>query len=46
MSLPRPVEAVIFDCDGTLADTETLAWDAWRTVLERFGIEVTDDDVR
>lgn len=43
----RPVDAtaVVFDCDGTLVDTEPLAWDAWRHVLRPAGIEVTPDDV-
>lgn len=35
---------VVFDCDGTLADTETLSARAWREVLARRGIEVTDAD--
>lgn len=40
------VEAIIFDCDGVLVDSEPLAWQAWRDVLGRYGVEVTDDDVR
>lgn len=39
-------EAVVFDSDGVLVDSEPLAWQAWRRVLPRYGIEVTDDDVR
>ncbi|MEX0836040.1 MAG: HAD-IA family hydrolase [Nitriliruptor sp.] len=35
---------VIFDCDGTLADTETLSARVWRDVLARRGIEVTAAD--
>lgn len=35
---------VIFDCDGTLADTEPLAARAWREVLAERGVEVTDED--
>lgn len=35
---------VVFDCDGTLADTETLSARAWREVLARRGVEVTDAD--
>ncbi|WP_052667874.1 HAD family hydrolase [Nitriliruptor alkaliphilus] len=42
-SPPMPA-GVIFDCDGTLADTETLSARAWRDVLARRGIEVTDAD--
>lgn len=29
-------EGIIFDCDGTLADTMPLHWEAWRTVAERY----------
>jgi HAD superfamily hydrolase (TIGR01509 family) len=35
---------VVFDCDGTLADTETLSARAWREVLAPRGVEVTDAD--
>jgi endonuclease/exonuclease/phosphatase family metal-dependent hydrolase len=31
--VPTPVQALIFDCDGTLADTMPLHWRAWETVL-------------
>ena len=41
----RPT-AVVFDCDGTLADTEPLADQAWRDALAEFGYEATDDDFR
>lgn len=36
--------AVIFDCDGTLVDSERLARRAWNAVLAGYGITVTDDD--
>lgn len=36
----------MFDCDGTLADTEPLADAAWREALAAFGYEATDDDFR
>jgi len=35
--------ALIFDCDGTLADTMPLHWHAWRVVLERHGIHFTEE---
>ncbi len=41
----RP-QAVVFDCDGTLADTEPLADLAWREALAEFGYEATDEDFR
>ncbi len=31
-----PVRGLIFDCDGTLADTMPLHWRAWETVLRRY----------
>jgi HAD superfamily hydrolase (TIGR01509 family) len=36
--------AVIFDCDGTLVDSEPLAMRAWARSLEPFGCSVTDAD--
>jgi HAD superfamily hydrolase (TIGR01509 family) len=35
---------VVLDCDGTLADTETLSQRVWTTVLERRGVSPTDAD--
>jgi HAD superfamily hydrolase (TIGR01509 family) len=37
--------AAIFDCDGTLVDSEPLAWAAWRAVLDRRDYAITDEDV-
>lgn len=34
---------LIFDCDGTLADTMPLHYVAWRSTLNRYGIEFTED---
>jgi HAD superfamily hydrolase (TIGR01509 family) len=42
-SAPFPA-GVVFDCDGTLADTEPLSARAWREVLARRGVEVTASD--
>lgn len=39
----RPA-GVVFDCDGTLADTEPLSARAWREVLARRGVSVTPAD--
>ncbi|WP_219722138.1 HAD family hydrolase [Deinococcus planocerae] len=36
---PRP-RALLFDIDGTLADTEPLHWRSWRAVLAPRGVEV------
>jgi HAD superfamily hydrolase (TIGR01509 family) len=37
--------AVIFDCDGTLVDSEPLAGEAWRRTLAPYGYAVTDADL-
>lgn len=46
----RPVErtfrAVVFDVDGTVADTERLSDEAWSTVLRPFGVELDEEDRR
>lgn len=39
-------EAVIFDCDGVLVDSEELAWEAWRRTLDLYGVAVGANDVR
>jgi beta-phosphoglucomutase family hydrolase len=36
-------QALIFDCDGTLADTMPLHWRAWQTVTQRHGIQFTEE---
>ena len=42
--MPQRVEAIIFDCDGVLVDTEQLKFEAWRKALAEHGIEFTLDD--
>jgi HAD superfamily hydrolase (TIGR01509 family) len=37
--------AVIFDCDGTLVDSEPLSAETWRRVIAPLGYEITDEDV-
>lgn len=37
------IQGLIFDCDGTLADTMPLHWHAWRTVAERHRIHFTEE---
>jgi HAD superfamily hydrolase (TIGR01509 family) len=34
------IRGVVFDLDGTLADTEPLQWEAYRRVLAPFGVDV------
>ena len=36
---------VIFDCDGTLVDSEPLSGEAWRRVMAPRGYEITDADL-
>jgi HAD superfamily hydrolase (TIGR01509 family) len=43
MRLPR---AVVFDCDGTLADTEPLSDRAWQLSLQEHGYDPTPEDFR
>lgn len=38
--------AVVFDCDGTLVDSEPLSRRAWERALAPYGYEVTDEDLR
>ncbi len=39
----RAFEAYIFDCDGTLADTMGLHYEAWQFVLEPHGASLPED---
>jgi beta-phosphoglucomutase family hydrolase len=40
MNAPR---ALIFDCDGTLADTMPCHYEAWMVVLERYELVMSED---
>lgn len=40
------VRAVLFDLDGTLADTERLQWQAYRHILLEYGVDVDIDEYR
>src|SRR5947208_11255612 len=40
MNDPR---ALIFDCDGTLADTMPLHWRAWKVVAERHRLHLAEE---
>ena len=40
-----PARAVLFDCDGVLVDSESLAWAAWGEVLAVYGVELTAADI-
>jgi HAD superfamily hydrolase (TIGR01509 family) len=44
MSIPVLPDAVAFDCDGTIADTESLSEIAWSEVLRSRGVRWTAED--
>ncbi len=37
------IGAIIFDCDGTLADTMPAHYEAWIAILDRYGLEMSED---
>jgi beta-phosphoglucomutase-like phosphatase (HAD superfamily) len=39
---PHP-RGIIFDCDGTLADTMPLHWRAWQVISRRHGFSLAED---
>src|SRR6185436_4565010 len=39
----KHIKGLIFDCDGTLADTMPLHWRAWQPITQRHGIHFTED---
>ena len=39
---PEP-QGLIFDCDGTLADTMPLHWHAWQTITQRHDLHFPED---
>jgi HAD superfamily hydrolase (TIGR01509 family) len=43
--MPRPIEAVVFDMDGVLLDSEPIWRTVERQVFGRLGIEVTEEDL-
>lgn len=42
-TLPDHIKGLIFDCDGTLADTMPLHWHAWQMIMHRHGLQFTED---
>jgi len=38
-----PIQALIFDCDGTLADSMPLHWRAWKQVTQHHGIHFAEE---
>ena len=41
MNRPKHYDALLFDFDGVLADTEPLHWRCWRDILAPFSIDLT-----
>lgn len=39
----REIKGIIFDCDGTLADTMPLHWKAWQSVTSKHGLHFPED---
>src|SRR2546422_7571713 len=39
----KMIKGLIFDCDGTLADTMPLHWRAWQAVTHRHGIHFSEE---
>ena len=39
----KQIQGLIFDCDGTLADTMPLHWHAWRLITQRHGLHFPED---
>ncbi len=36
-------KGIVFDCDGTLADTMPLHWRAWQTITKRYNLHFPED---
>ncbi len=36
-------QGIVFDCDGTLADTMPLHWRAWQTITKRYNLHFPED---
>jgi HAD superfamily hydrolase (TIGR01509 family) len=43
LKLPRPPQAIVFDLDGTLIDSEALVQRAYFSAAPSFGIDLSDD---
>jgi beta-phosphoglucomutase family hydrolase len=39
----KEIKGLIFDCDGTLADTMPLHWRAWQLITQRHGLHFPED---
>src|SRR5262245_15630236 len=41
----RHAVGVVFDCDGTLVDSEPRSAEAWRRTVAPYGYRITDEDL-
>ena len=43
MNLPPHIKGLVFDCDGTLADTMPLHWRAWQAIAAKYKLHFPED---
>jgi beta-phosphoglucomutase family hydrolase len=43
MNLPSYIKGLVFDCDGTLADTMPLHWRAWQVIAGKYKLHFPED---
>jgi beta-phosphoglucomutase-like phosphatase (HAD superfamily) len=43
MNLPSHIKGLVFDCDGTLADTMPLHWRAWQVIAQKYKLHFPED---
>jgi len=43
MKLPAHIKGLVFDCDGTLADTMPLHWRAWQEIAAKYKLHFPED---
>jgi beta-phosphoglucomutase family hydrolase len=43
MKLPEYIKGLVFDCDGTLADTMPMHWRAWQAIAAKYKLHFPED---
>ena len=43
MNLPPHIKGLVFDCDGTLANTMPLHWRAWQVIAKKYKLHFPED---
>src|SRR6187549_1512662 len=41
--MSEPIQALIFDCDGTLVDSMPVHYASWKTTLSRYGFSFSEE---